>query len=215
MTTPTQKIENKTIHPQQCKEMIIQKQKLLAQRNLRNKAIREKAAHRRGKEGNEIEYTKDAEKTDITQLVAARREMPEEMELNRESRKQLAELMLEYPTRIDKQEEAEETEQRRQYTCINCKMPFKTPMGKPNHLRNKPECRQVPQKGTFPNQCPDCNRTFKGENMLREHKKYICTRPEEMMTHAEQVDVETLHSSHEHGSERQQEIQGGTRERRK
>ena len=153
--------------------MIIPKQKLQAQWELRNKAIEEKAEHRRGQEGNKIEYAKDSEKTDIMQLVAARREIPEEMELNRESRKQLAELMMEYTTRIEKKEEAEETERRRQYTCINCKMPFKTPMRKTNRLRNKPECKQVPRKQTSPNQCPECIRTFKEQNLLREHKEYI------------------------------------------
>ena len=53
--------------------------------------------------------------------------MPEEMELNRESREKLAELMLEYPTKTREleEEEAEETEQRRNYTCVNCKKSFK------------------------------------------------------------------------------------------
>ena len=69
---------------------------------------------RAGKE--EAEYiTKTAEKTEITQLVATRPEMPGELELNREDRKQLAELMLEYPTKTDEQEEegAREQAQRR------------------------------------------------------------------------------------------------------
>ena len=42
--------------------MIIPKQRLQAQRKLGNKAIEEKAEHRRGQEGNKIEHTKDAEK---------------------------------------------------------------------------------------------------------------------------------------------------------
>ena len=124
MTTLTQTRGNKTIHPQQRKEMVIPKQKLQAQWELRNEALKEKADHRRWQEENRIAHTKDAEKTDIMQMVATHQEMPEEMQLNRESRKQLAELMMEYLTRIEKQEEAEETEKRRKYTCINYKMPF-------------------------------------------------------------------------------------------
>ena len=84
------------------------------------------------------EYSKDAEKTDITQLVARRREMPEAMEINRESRKQIAELMLEYPTRTDKPGETEEIELHRQYACRKCKTPLGTPMRKAHRLRNKP-----------------------------------------------------------------------------
>ena len=58
-----------------------------------------KAQPRREDQTRETEYTKDAEKTEIMHLVAKRPEMPEEMDLNRESRKQLSGLMLEYPTK--------------------------------------------------------------------------------------------------------------------
>ena len=96
----------------------------------------------------ETKYTKNAEWADITKLVAIHPEMPGEIELNRESRKQLSELMLEYPTKTRdlEEEEAEETEQRRNYTCINCKKSFRTAIGGTNHLRDTPECRKVHQK---------------------------------------------------------------------
>ena len=45
-------------------------------------------------------------KTEITQLVEIRSETPGELEMNREGRKKLEEeLMMEYPTRQDNQEE--------------------------------------------------------------------------------------------------------------
>ena len=51
------------------------------------------------------------------QLVEKHPEMPEEIELNNERRRQLAELMLEYPTRIDEEEQEnpprEQTEEKR------------------------------------------------------------------------------------------------------
>ena len=59
-------------------------------------------------------------KTEIIQLVARHPEIPEEMELNRESGKNLAALMREYPTKTP-DADAEETEKRREYTCIKCK----------------------------------------------------------------------------------------------
>ena len=57
-----------------------------------------------GKQENtkETEYAKKQGKTGIMQLGRTNPEMPDEMELNRENRKQLAELMLEYPTDTSK-----------------------------------------------------------------------------------------------------------------
>ena len=51
------------------------------------------------------EFAKQPGKTYIMQLVEKNPEMPEEIELNRERRKQLAELMLEYPMKIEEEEE--------------------------------------------------------------------------------------------------------------
>ena len=50
------------------------------------------------------EFAKQPGKTYIAQLVEKNPEMPEEIELNRERRKQLAELMLEYPMKIEEEE---------------------------------------------------------------------------------------------------------------
>ena len=90
---------------------------------LRNNAMKENAQPQREEDQTrETEYTKNAETTDIMELVAIRPEIPEEMELNRESRKQIEDLMLEYPTKTrELEEEAEETEQSRNYTCLNYK----------------------------------------------------------------------------------------------
>ena len=68
--------------------------------------------YRKRRNGRKKETTKETEraknkgKTDIAQLVRTNPGMPEEMELNRENRKQLAELMLEYPTGTSKKEGA-------------------------------------------------------------------------------------------------------------
>ena len=106
----------------------------------------ENAQHQREKDQTrETEHAK-MPKTDITQLVATHPEMPEEMELIRESRKQNAELTLEYPTKQDLEEEADETEKRRNYTCANCKKSFRTTVGKTHRLRNTPGCRKVHPK---------------------------------------------------------------------
>ena len=83
-------------------------------------------------------------------LVAKRQEMPEEVEINRESRKKLAELMLEYPTEIDRQEEADEAERRRKYTCVNCKMPFKTPKGEDESPLKQARMQPSTPKGKSP-----------------------------------------------------------------
>ena len=86
MTMLMQTQDTETIQPNQCKETLIPKQKLHAQWGTRNAAIDENAPQRRVGRGNEAEYTKIEEKTEITQLVAARREMPGELELNRDNR---------------------------------------------------------------------------------------------------------------------------------
>ena len=104
--------------------------------------------------------------------------MPGELEINRENRKKRAELTMEYPTNARAQEEeTREQENRRRYTCLKCKNPVKTPIGRTNHLRNSPECRQVPQKGKFENQCTGYNRTFGKRHILRGHMRYICMQP--------------------------------------
>ena len=100
MAMLTQTREMKTIHPKHCKEMTIPKQKLRAQRRRRNNAIKENTQHP-GTKGRirETEYIKNAEKAEITQLVAIHPEMTNGMGLHRESRKQLEELMIEYPAK--------------------------------------------------------------------------------------------------------------------
>ena len=55
------------------------------------------------------------------QLIKQNPEIPEIIELNRERRKQLAEIMLEYPTKREDEEEqqGQTIEERRIYTCIS------------------------------------------------------------------------------------------------
>ena len=73
--------------------------------------------------------------------------MPGEMELNKERRKQLAELTLEYPTGTSKKENMTQKFMGRQryYACQKCKGAFTTIMGKTRHLEHNPECIEVPQ----------------------------------------------------------------------
>ena len=91
---------------------------------LQDKQEREKATTPQEKEWRkEPKYAKQPKQTYIMQLVEKHPEIPEEIELNNERRKQLAELMLEYPTRNDEEEQEnpprEQTEEKRCYTCQN------------------------------------------------------------------------------------------------
>ena len=133
-TTPKQPQDTRSIHPKQRKEMQFARRKLQARWEIRNNAIHEHAQQREMDKKGDTEYAKTAEKTEIAHLLASRPEIPTELELNREGRKQLEELMLEYPTKKDDQEEEtmeeeEEQKQRRYYTCVRRKKPFKTQIG--------------------------------------------------------------------------------------
>ena len=102
--------------------------------------------------------------------------MPEEMDLNRERRKQLAELMMEYPTDSGKQEQqtSEIEHTQRLYTCQKCQRGFTAIMGKTRHLEHSQECKLAPQAERFGNRFPECNRNFRNPSDLKEHRKYIC-----------------------------------------
>ena len=77
--------------------------KLQQQWKQRNHAILEPTKPRKQEEEEEKRHHPPPKKTtqaELTQYIAAHHEMPEEeTELNRDDRKQLAELMLEYPRR--------------------------------------------------------------------------------------------------------------------
>ena len=78
-------------------------------------------------------------------LVEKHPEMPEELELNKERRKQMAELTLGYPTQTDEMEKEslsqENAGEKRYYTCKNCRKPYSAIRGKLNHLENNPKCK--------------------------------------------------------------------------
>ena len=99
------------------------------------------------------------------------------MELNRDDRKQLAELMIEYHPRKNSQEPAQQDgtlpEQQRKYTCLNYNQSFSTSMGKYNHFRRRQDCQNADQGGTFENKCSECSRAFKAPVRLKAHQKYI------------------------------------------
>ena len=106
--------------------------------------------------------------------------MPEEIELNKERRKQLAELMLEYPTKTEEEENLiQNPTMKRHYACLNCRNPFSAIRGKLNHRRYNPKCKEVPRHEEFTNECKDCNRIFCIPSLLKEHIKYICILQEE------------------------------------
>ena len=70
------------------------------------------------------------------QLVAKHSEMPDELGMNREGRKQLEKLRLERPkTRRTRRRNKRGP---RYYTCVRCKKPFATPIGRKNHLKHSP-----------------------------------------------------------------------------
>ena len=97
-------------------------EKLFARSNVQNDTAQEKTGRTMEKRHHEIqrlkanknahmnpeqkrheepEFAKQPEKTYIMQIVEKNPEMPEEIEPNRERGKQLAELMLEYPIKIE------------------------------------------------------------------------------------------------------------------
>ena len=122
-------------------------------------------------------YVNKQEKTHITQLIKQIPEIPETIELNRERRKQLAEIMLEYPTKADEEDQPKQThEEKRIYTCLFCRRTFSTIRGKLNHLKHNPKCREVPQQETFISECEECNRTFSSPGQLGERQKFIFTQ---------------------------------------
>ena len=103
-------------------------------------------------------------------MVKLSPEIPEVIELNRERRKQLAEIMLEYPTKIEDEEDQQEQTLgggERMYTCLSCKRPFSSIRGKLNHLKSNPKCREVAQQETFINECKECNRTSRSPSQLK------------------------------------------------
>ena len=71
---------------------------------------------------NEDKYVKKQQQTSIMKLVRENPEMPAKLELGDLQRKQLAELMLEYPTKEEQPEnnQDEQTREKRIYTCLNC-----------------------------------------------------------------------------------------------
>ena len=97
MQTMTQ--DNRTIHPMSCKEMLMPRIKLQQQqRKQRNHAIieQEKEEHKGSQDQQHQSYVKKKEQADLTQYISALPEIPEEMALSRDDRKQLAEIMPEY-----------------------------------------------------------------------------------------------------------------------
>ena len=165
--------------------MLMPRIKLREQWKQRNHAILEQlnTGKQETKEQRYNPLSKKTAQTELTQYIAAHPEMPEEMELNRDDRKQLAELMREYRPKKNNQELAQQDEtfpeQQRKYTCLNCNQPFSTSMGKYNHIRRRPECQKVGQKETFANKCIDCSRTFKAPVRLKEHRKIHMVWPTE------------------------------------
>ena len=172
--------DNQMIHPRNCEEMLIPRIKLQQQWKKRNHDILEQMHIRKQetKEQRHHPHAKKTTQTELIQYIAAHPEMPEETELNRDDRQQLAELMLEYPPKKRSQELAqqEETppEQKRKYTCIDCNRPFSTTIRKFNHIRRYPECQNSTQQEIFGNKCNDCSRTCKAPINLKEHQKCVC-----------------------------------------
>ena len=96
----------------------------------------------------EITFIENKEQAHIAQLVKTHPTMPEEMALDKERRKHMAELMLEYQTRTNKKDtgaHAAGAETQRYYTFQHCEKAYTTIMGKTRHIEHKPECTRVTQ----------------------------------------------------------------------
>ena len=63
---------------------------------------------------------------------------------------------------------------KRRFTCLNCNRPFISTIGKFNHIRRYPECRNANQQETFENKRNRCSRTFEAPVNVREHQKFVC-----------------------------------------
>ena len=87
MLTRTQ--DAQTIRQKGCSEMITSRTKLQRRCKLRNVAIQEHRIHdpARTEDKQKDPYVKEKEKTEIMKLIARRPEMPEDMELSRDDRK--------------------------------------------------------------------------------------------------------------------------------
>lgn len=75
-------------------------------------------------ENNDAKYVKRQKQTCILKLVTDRPEMPRKLELDDNKRKQLEELMLEYPTKEEQNEQGnnpeEQIAEKRLSTCLHC-----------------------------------------------------------------------------------------------
>ena len=110
-------------------------------------AVKESCRHRTNNEDAECkqepshgQVVQEIRKTEITQSVAKRPDMPEELELNRDGREKLAEIMRGYHPESRRQEhsiqEAEKQEPKRKDTCANGRRSCATPIGKRNRVEN-------------------------------------------------------------------------------
>ena len=117
MTTLTQTREQRTIRPKTCKEMTIPKKKLQDRWENRHRAIIGKTLTQtetgKRKSGDREPTRKN--QTHIMQLVDKYPEMPAEMDMGKERRKQLAELTPENPTGRSKKENGRITRNIRKY----------------------------------------------------------------------------------------------------
>ena len=98
-TMLTKTKDTMAIHSKEYKEMLTPTLKIREQWRSKHQAILEQPlgmTTARKKQYND-KYANDAAKTEITQLIAQRQEMPEALGLNRDGRGELAEIMREYP----------------------------------------------------------------------------------------------------------------------
>ena len=180
MTILTQTQDNQMIHPRNSKEMRMPRIKLLQQWKRRNHAILEQTnmGQQEAKGQRHHPHAKKTTQAELTQYVTSHPEMPEEMELNREDRKQMAELTLEYPPGGRSQEltQQEETppERKRGYTRLDVSRPFRSEIGKFNRTKRHPECKNASLQETCENQRDDCSRAFKSPVNLRGNQKFVC-----------------------------------------
>ena len=97
-TMLTQTQDNHMIHPRNCREMPMPRIKIRKQWKKRNHANLEQMNIRKQetKEQRRNPHAKKTAQTELAQYIESQPEMPAEMELSRDGRKQLAELTIEY-----------------------------------------------------------------------------------------------------------------------
>ena len=215
-TMRTQTQDTKTIHPKQRKGILIPRNKLHTQWEIRNHAAQEHAQQQiqekaKKKLRNTLKRREKRNNSTGSQTSRdAKRNGDEQRRLETISRTNAR-----IPDRTRRPRRGgREEENRRYYTCVRCIKPFKTPTGETIHPKHSPECRQVHQREVSESKCDEYRRDFRWPSELREHRRYVCADQSRGATDLENPHQANAHQETEIDRE-QQKRQGPEEEKAK